>query len=86
MVGEQHKLFCLKCGKEAIPIFRKKGRNRAKGHLKKMYCPWCKDYMNHYEARNEQEEKEFLEKFAAGEFEELAKVSEEYIESKRVLL
>lgn len=85
-LSESHKMFCLKCGRAGIPIVRKKNRCRTKGHLKLMYCPYCKMYINHFEARNEYEEEDFKRRFANGEFEELAKESEEYLDEMRDLL
>lgn len=43
-------------------------------------------YINHFEARNEYEEEDFKRRFANGEFEELAKESEEYLDEMRDLL
>ena len=33
----QSRFFCTKCGREGIPVHRKKGQQREGGHLKKLY-------------------------------------------------
>ena len=45
------KMYCIKCGKESLPIFRKYSKYREAGHLKKIYCIHCKDETNHVEIR-----------------------------------
>lgn len=41
-------LVCEKCGK---PMFvqRKRGRQRKRGHVKTMWCPWCEEVTKHRE-------------------------------------
>jgi len=34
-------LTCNKCGKQ-FPIMRSKGYKREKGHIKDLWCPFCK--------------------------------------------
>lgn len=34
-----------------IPIARRIGKQREAGHLKKLYCPYCKKEVNHAEVR-----------------------------------
>ena len=46
---EKSKFFCTQCGNEGIPIIRKKSHLRKKGHLKKLYCIYCKKEINHIE-------------------------------------
>lgn len=48
---ETHKFYCTKCGKEGIPIVRKKASQREPGHLKNLYCLYCKEETNHAECR-----------------------------------
>lgn len=43
---------CTECGKEGIPISRDQGRQREMGHLKKLYCIYCKKETNHIETRD----------------------------------
>lgn len=45
------RFFCTKCGRESFPIMRKKGNQREAGHLKKLYCIYCKEEVNHAEIR-----------------------------------
>ncbi len=44
-------MYCTKCGKKNIPIQRKKGQEREKGHLKKMYCIYCQQEVNMVEIK-----------------------------------
>lgn len=43
--------YCVKCGKKGLPIWRKKGKEREAGHLKKLYCIYCKEEINHVECK-----------------------------------
>ena len=43
--------YCTQCGSKAIPIWRKKGREREAGHLKKLYCLHCKRENNCVEVK-----------------------------------
>lgn len=43
--------YCTKCGNKGIPIARKIGSQREAGHLKKLYCMYCKEEVNHAEVR-----------------------------------
>lgn len=43
--------YCVQCGNKGIPIARKVGSQREAGHLKKLYCPYCKEEVNHAEVR-----------------------------------
>ena len=43
--------YCTKCGKKGIPIARKVGHEREAGHLKKLYCLYCKQEWNHVECK-----------------------------------
>jgi hypothetical protein len=45
-------MYCTKCGKRGIDIPRKPGSQREAGHLKKLYCIWCKEETNHAEVRS----------------------------------
>lgn len=44
-------MYCTQCGKRNIPIPRKKGQGREPGHLKKMYCIYCKKKTNMVEIK-----------------------------------
>lgn len=60
-----HDFYCLNCGKPVTAV-RKKGQEREKYHRKKLYCPYCKEIVNHMEVRNQAEKDYFMEGFAAG--------------------
>ena len=48
---EEHKFYCLLCGREGIPLLRKTGFQRGSLHRKKLYCPYCKVEVNHIEIK-----------------------------------
>lgn len=66
----QSRFFCTKCGREGIPIIRNQGKIREPGHLKKLYCIYCKETVNHAEVRDigGYTYEDFLEEFKAGRF------------------
>lgn len=45
-------MYCTQCGKKNIPVPRKSGREREPGHLKRMYCIYCKKKVNMVEVKN----------------------------------
>ena len=63
-----HDFYCIHCGNKGLPISRKVGQLREKGHYKNLYCIHCKDYTRHLEIYNDFEEKEFKENFIKGEY------------------
>lgn len=71
-------LYCIRCGKKGIPIWRDKSIIRAKGHRKALYCVNCRMTINHIEVRTEEEKERFLRDFAAGRFREEAEQSARY--------
>ena len=64
------RFFCTKCGNEGIPIYRKQGKIREAGHLKKLYCMFCKEEVNHAEIREigGYTIEDFKEEFESGRF------------------
>lgn len=66
MKTNEHKFWCINCGKAGIPIQRKVGHQHGKNHRKKLWCPWCLATINMVETRNTEEEAEFLENFKNG--------------------
>ncbi|MBR6516760.1 MAG: hypothetical protein IKT40_07855 [Bacilli bacterium] len=78
--------YCTNCGHEVIPISRKKSKTRKDGHLKKMYCPHCKEYQNTYQCSSPEEHDKFIEKFKNGEFKELVEQTRLLLEEKKVLI
>lgn len=51
MASEMSDFYCVYCGTKGIPIWRKKGRAREAGHLKKIWCLHCKKETNHAECK-----------------------------------
>ena len=51
---KQTALQCPEC-KNISYIFRKKGNLKKPGHLKKLYCPYCKKEVNQVEVRDPSE-------------------------------
>ena len=68
MIYQSHKFFCIKCGNAGIPVQRPSNKLREKFHRKKLYCIHCKEYINHVEVKNWEEEQEFRQQFENGEF------------------
>ena len=63
--------FCTGCGHQGIPIMRPKCKNREAGHLKKLYCIYCKKEVNHVEIREQDQkytEQDFKLEYELGRF------------------
>lgn len=43
--------YCTKCGRKGIMLMRSPSSRREPGHLKNLYCPFCKEEVNHAEIR-----------------------------------
>ena len=43
--------YCTHCGKKGISIPRKNNQRREAGHLKNLYCPYCREVHNAVEIR-----------------------------------
>lgn len=69
-IAQASRFFCTNCGKEGIPVARKLGQERKSGHLKKLYCLYCKDEYNHVEVKTtgDYTYEDFLEEFNSGRF------------------
>lgn len=72
---EEHKFYCLLCGKAGIPLRRNVGFKHGALHRKKLYCPYCKTEVNHIEIQNLEEEIRFKEDFAKGVYKNEAEES-----------
>ena len=72
---EAHRFFCLQCGHENLPIYRKTSHQHKKYHRKKLYCPYCKTEINHIELRSDEEVAEFKKQFEQGDYINEAKES-----------
>ena len=81
-----NKFFCINCGKETIPLARKKSKLHTKFHRKKLYCPWCKETLNCIEIRSDEEKDEFIELFENGAFKEEAQKSIEFYKKEGGLI
>ena len=72
---ELHDFYCLKCGNKGIGVFRSVGFQREKFHRKKLYCPFCKEEINHIECKTYEEVQVFKDAFERGEFKDEAEES-----------
>ena len=72
MIYQSHKFFCIKCGNPGIPVQRPSNKQREKFHRKKLYCIHCKEFTNHIEVKDWEQEQEFRQRFENGEYEEEA--------------
>ena len=43
--------YCTQCGSQGLPVVRTAKHAREPGHLKKLYCVYCKTEKNHAEVR-----------------------------------
>ena len=66
---ESHDFYCINCGSKGINLFRSKGQRRSSFHRKKLYCPTCKETVNHIECRFPWEVEEFKTNFINGVYE-----------------
>lgn len=66
------RFFCTQCGNEGIPVQRKQGQERSSGHLKKLYCIYCKEEVNHVEIKENDNYtyEDFREEYELGRFKE----------------
>lgn len=65
---EQHDFYCIKCGKQGIPVWRKKSKRREPFHRKILYCANCRIAINHVEIVTEDEAEQFKKDFADGKY------------------
>lgn len=77
------RFFCLNCGKEGIPLLRKRGQERKSFHRKKIYCYHCQNTINHIECRSDEDVKKFKEDFEKGVYVNEAKESLDFVRSAR---
>lgn len=69
------RFFCCKCGREGISIPRKSNHLRKSGHLKKLWCIYCREEVNHVEIKEFQSYtvKDFEDDFKKDVFKEFIK-------------
>ena len=65
---QTHRFFCIKCGKEGIPLARKQGHKHERFHRKKLYCRYCKMEVNHVECQTDEDVYNFRVDFEEGVF------------------
>lgn len=80
-----HDFYCLNCGKRNISIMRPRGRMREKGHRKALWCPYCQEYVNHFECFDEEDAWEFKQAFENQEFVEEAQESIQFLRLGRLV-
>ena len=74
---EYHDFYCLNCGnKYTLP--RKSNRRKEAMHRKVLYCPFCKQEVNHVEIKSYAEREIFLDNFKKGLYVEECKASLAY--------
>lgn len=79
----EHSFYCIKCGNKGIPLMRKQGFQHERFHRKKMYCPFCKEEVNHIECKTLEEIEEFCENFKNGVYKDEAEESVSFVRSER---
>ena len=50
--GSINDFYCVVCGNKGISVPRKNGKQREAGHLKKLYCIYCRKETNHAEVKS----------------------------------
>ncbi len=65
---ETHIFYCTHCGRKGLNVWRNTAAQRGRGHLKKLWCPYCNQEYNHYECYDETDEAKFKMKFERGDF------------------
>ena len=70
--SEINDFYCTRCGRLGIPIARKAGHGREAGHLKVLYCLYCKANVNHVECKpfSHYSKEDFYIEFLNGNFNE----------------
>jgi hypothetical protein len=66
-------MYCTRCGNRGIDIPRRASQSREPGHLKHIYCPYCREDVNCVEIRPYGEKykyEDFLIEFKHGNFDE----------------
>jgi hypothetical protein len=68
----ENEFYCTNCGNQSmIPITRIRGKEREPGHLKKLYCMYCKEERNFVEINPKAQTytyEDFLLEFQNGNF------------------
>ena len=80
---EEHDFYCIQCGKKALSLPRKISHKYQKHHYKKLWCYHCGCTINTVECRNDEEVKEFKEKWLNGDYQE--EIKDSLIECQRTI-
>lgn len=72
---ETHRFFCVKCGREGVPLPRSQAKQRGKMHRKKLYCIYCGQELNMVECYDERDVRRFKKNFERGLYEKEAEES-----------
>lgn len=74
--------MCLNCGKAAYSLPRKVSHQYKRGHMKKLYCPHCKQEINCVECFDDTDIFNFKIKFENGEYENERKESLDFVRAE----
>ena len=77
----EHSFYCINCGNKGIPLMRQRGFQHGKMHRKKLYCPTCRQEVNHIECKTMDDVEEFRYNFENGVYKDEAEVSICYVRS-----
>ena len=68
--GKVSNFYCTFCGQKGMPVVRQKGKEREDGHLKKLYCVYCKQERNMVEVKEggRHTYETFINEFGHGNF------------------
>lgn len=80
----EHNFYCIQCGNKGIPLMRKQGFQHSKHHRKKLYCPFCRQEVNHIECKTYDDVLEFRENFENGVYKNEAEESISFVRASRV--
>lgn len=73
--------YCTQCGTKNLPVWRKKGKEREAGHLKKLYCSYCDKEQNCVEIKQNASKytfEDFKIEYEYGNFDKNGKRKQKY--------
>lgn len=79
----EHNFYCIRCGNKGIPLMRNKGFQHERFHRKKLYCPFCKQEVNHIECKTSEEIEQFLMNFKDGVYKDEAEESINFVRDSK---
>lgn len=80
---EYNDFYCLNCG-QPITLPRKSGHQYLSGHRKVLYCPFCRETVNHVECKTPEDVAEFRKNFELGVYKDEAEDSVSYLRGRLV--